>query len=365
MTHLRQAQEDDSLTDFTVLIDASNIGRGKAVGSLVELYMRLATAAPIQGAAIPSTSPPNFTNDLVGQIQERAEYKQAGGTSNQDLERRRKFLNISFSSKKSSRPTKVEGRIRDVSPAPTSLKSASIEAIKELNQDIGTLSTGYENNSQSLSNEMASLPVASELDENPWLELSTSGTNSHQTPDAESIVCSLAAPLTSARSIVVEPSARNNYGGFCKGSFNLQVGSENALIRRKQMGPVQSMSFFWGCSYKCAFAGAALHNHGEWGFDNTVKSFHGIRYRWIFLAKSHVTQSRVKNGIYIYKCIFCVLQAIDTPVFQRISSFMEHLSIHRGQQFGEAILHRTSCISDRVADEKENFDINLTPLVTE
>lgn len=48
LTHLWSAQEDDNVTDFHVLVDASDFGRIQSVTVLNELYMRMAQAAPLQ-----------------------------------------------------------------------------------------------------------------------------------------------------------------------------------------------------------------------------------------------------------------------------------------------------------------------------
>ena len=47
LRHLWSAQEDDNVTDFTVLVDASDFGRIESVTVLNELYMRMAQAAPL------------------------------------------------------------------------------------------------------------------------------------------------------------------------------------------------------------------------------------------------------------------------------------------------------------------------------
>ena len=60
LKHLRQAQEDDNMTDFTVLVDASDIGRIKTVTVLNELYMRVAMSATV--AQAPFGDMGSFTN---------------------------------------------------------------------------------------------------------------------------------------------------------------------------------------------------------------------------------------------------------------------------------------------------------------
>lgn len=48
LRHLWAAQENDNMTDFNVVVDASDFGRIRSVTVLNELYMRMAQAAPIQ-----------------------------------------------------------------------------------------------------------------------------------------------------------------------------------------------------------------------------------------------------------------------------------------------------------------------------
>ena len=177
-------------------------------------------------------------------------------------------------------------------------------------------------------------------------------------------------PSTAVR--ITEPSADNEYHGFCPGAFALQVGAKDALKIRKAMGPVQTSIRYWGCSNrKCAFEGEALtpsvlNNNSKtkdkpYVFDAVVRENYGVRFRWAFLAKCHVPQKKVKDRVFSYKCLFCALSGAESPVLQRISNLMEHVAKHRGEDIGEALLLRTRCINDRVAVESDDFDINLTP----
>ena len=58
----------------------------------------------------------------------------------------------------------------------------------------------------------------SELNENPWLEHPISGTNNEQASYPKSIDSYL-RPSISVRAVVVELSAKNGFGGFCKGGL--------------------------------------------------------------------------------------------------------------------------------------------------
>ena len=205
---------------------------------------------------------------------------------------------------------------------------------------------------------------------NPWADAlaeypeSDAPTTVHMARNESRSTASEEAPSHSSRELVkrmTEPTASNDFSGFCKGAFELQVGSKS-MKKAKEMGPLTSDPIFWACpNSKCAYSGTAIHRHGEWVYDTSVRSSHGIRYRWVFLAKSHVKQTRVKHGVFLYKCIFCVLQNLDSPIFQNAATLMEHISTHRGDPFGETLLHRTKCVNDGIAPESDEFDINLVP----
>lgn len=64
LRHLRQAQEDDNMTDFTTLVDASDIGRIRTVTVLNELYMRVAMSATIAPNSFGDMG--TFTNSQIG-----------------------------------------------------------------------------------------------------------------------------------------------------------------------------------------------------------------------------------------------------------------------------------------------------------
>lgn len=98
--------------------------------------------------------------------------------------------------------------------------------------------------------------------------------------------------------------------------------------------------------------------NGGWGFDNSIREAHGVRYRWSFLAKSHVTLSNSKDG-YDYSCVFCAAKGRGTVVVRREGNFLKHVAGHQGEapdRFKMGFFHY---IVGRRALEQEIFDINL------
>jgi hypothetical protein len=178
-----------------------------------------------------------------------------------------------------------------------------------------------------------------------------------------------------ASASVPTPTPENDYLGFCKSAWRLQNGDrKGALTRCKEFndGWSQSSVFFLGCSSsKCAFAGhidIAKIWDKVWTYPSgpaakdEVDGGKILKFRWPFLAKSHVQQHKVKDHQYVYQCLFCVFLGEKGAVYAGTDTYLDHVQSHRGQALNEVILYKTQCIADRVAEDHEEFDINLFPL---
>ena len=165
---------------------------------------------------------------------------------------------------------------------------------------------------------------------------------------------------------IPHPSAENEYLGFCKGAWRLQNGDKKALNKCKDFRySAQANVYYLACAAsKCAFAG---HYNPSIIWDRVwAVEAKGLKFRWPFLAKSHVQQKAVRNDQFAYQCIFCVYLGRRNPVMNGMDLYLDHISKeHRGRVVSEVILYKTGCINDRVADEIEEFDINLYPLNNE
>lgn len=158
------------------------------------------------------------------------------------------------------------------------------------------------------------------------------------------------------------PSRSNNYLGFCKTAWKLQGGDEKAMIKAKDFSQsAQSRYHFLTCSkFRCEFKGRgpnALTNKA------IVDTNRGLKYRWSFLAKSHVFLKTVHDEQYSYLCVFCVFSNAEHAVVMNLAALLDHINReHRGGRLSDVILDRTHCIDKRVAKDSEKFDINLFPL---
>ncbi|TKA75543.1 hypothetical protein B0A55_03531 [Friedmanniomyces simplex] len=162
------------------------------------------------------------------------------------------------------------------------------------------------------------------------------------------------------------PTPENDYLGFCKSAWRLQNGDRKAVSRCKEFndGWSQSSVYYLACSSsKCAFAGH-ISVDKIWDKVWTVDA-KGLKFRWPFLAKSHVPQQKVKDHQYAYQCLFCVFLGDKSPVYFGTDTYLAHVSSHRGQVLSEVVLYKAKAVVDRVASDQEDFDMNLFPLNTQ
>ncbi|KAI9715403.1 MAG: hypothetical protein M1828_000863 [Chrysothrix sp. TS-e1954] len=183
------------------------------------------------------------------------------------------------------------------------------------------------------------------------------------------------------------PGPQNNYLNFCPGAWRLQVGDRNALepvvtgrpfLRRKKTTYACSES---GCAFReqpssgsgfstITDAGLAEHDtskHTGWGkaAKGEVSEKAGIRFRPSFLAKSHVSCGRARDGLWRFQCMFCAFRGVfKFEVLIGVDALLAHVATHRKEaaSLETEVLERARCIAGRRATEEEPFDVNLVPL---
>lgn len=381
---LVQALRDDSVVDFGPALEASDLGRDHTVTALIQLRQRLMVAAPVEQVPAYHASPrssniPQITSgvgDFLYQTQSSVpaqhtfvetsgrvtEPQEIPDTSPESTGSRRKegvsyfpsYSNL-FRRKKNGDRAKpaLDSSVQQRRPtqSPTTFTQAHENINRESTVPASIISTPPENHflypgedgaaiwgsqfapsrssAESSSPPFASPPQSFSLSYHPTLNLPT-------------------------------PEASNNYLGFCKGAWKLQCGAEGALKRKLEFNNGWSSSEvpYLACgSAKCVFA-------YRLPLDQLEKVWHsskGIGFRWSFLAKSHVEQSRVSNECYAYQCVFCALTGEKSTVWQGVDTFLTHVAAHRSETLPPEVLHRTKCIAGRVAGEDEGYDVNLKP----
>lgn len=387
LKHLRQAQENDNMIDFTTLVDASDIGRIRTVTVLNELYMRVAEGNKITQA--PFGDMGSFTNpQLAGQSAQSAPNVHSQDSSSPLLypsngsafQQPSPLYTQMPEQQREPRTTPKPGffdRFRRKSSTEESSPQTSGRRVSNIQskRDATCQSGG---NDKSLPLSPITSPQAAIDEDNPW---ATEGSKTvpvarEPTPDMSFSRATTVVPSIQPRpSTVSSTSSTANmrmlspyelHGGFCKGAYKMQVHEKDAMKLRNQSVAKTGEGYYWACcSSKCAFEGPARPDGKNWAFDDTVRECYGIRYRWSFLAKAHLALSKVKSGRYDYGCVFCIYDGYECPVFHGIKDFMEHVGTHRGRSIAETMLQRIQCINDRTAAANEGFDVNLTPLEVE
>ncbi|KAJ6076099.1 hypothetical protein N7499_008080 [Penicillium canescens] len=193
------------------------------------------------------------------------------------------------------------------------------------------------------------------------------------TPSTSSHTTLSPAPSSQPTGPKWSPSKTNNYLGFCKGAWKVHTGFRGFKIHTEP-GSGYYTQVSWLRCVKCAFEGpmAAKCSSNNPQFDDSVRvhSPTGIRYRWEFLAKSHVPCKRASALSFspvaprgAFCCMFCCVEVRgSTGVYGNLDTFMAHLGeVHRFVGAGALALLPTStkCVFGRVAGDGEYFDVNI------
>ncbi|KAJ5773696.1 hypothetical protein N7457_008592 [Penicillium paradoxum] len=171
------------------------------------------------------------------------------------------------------------------------------------------------------------------------------------------------------------PSKANNYLGFCKGAWKVHAGFRGFKIYSEPGTGYYTQRSWLRCA-KCAFEGpmAPKTSSRNPQFDDSVRTHKrsGVRYRFEFLAKSHVPCKRSSGTQFTpntphgaFCCVFCCAMAQgSTQVYGNLDTFMAHLAETHWKVEGNtlAVLPNTRCVVGRMALDSEYFDVNILPM---
>ncbi|KAK5939775.1 hypothetical protein PMZ80_008157 [Knufia obscura] len=234
------------------------------------------------------------------------------------------------------------------------------------------------------------------------------------------------------------PTERSTHP-FCKGAFRLFLGlTKKAFTPANRPVGMSSFIPYWRCD-KCLFEGPMHTTPGPpdkkgrpgkpekifdpatrecgplsmavVGPDGRGEGSGGVRYKWVFLAKSHVPLRTVTEGRHDgtfggFACLFCAAEGqqrgwttgvggaanhgfgvngsvgndasstlsgksghssnngAGTPVFGNLTLFMDHLQMHRREENWPCaeMLGRMKCVVGRVAERGDDWEVNFLPL---
>ncbi|KAF2665818.1 hypothetical protein BT63DRAFT_459395 [Microthyrium microscopicum] len=158
--------------------------------------------------------------------------------------------------------------------------------------------------------------------------------------------------------ITGRPEKSNNYWGFCKGSWTTrEEPTKGFSIARIPQG-MYGTSVTWQCK-QCSFSGVCVGSKKPYAFDPRVQvdpETH-VRYKWMFLAKSHVKKWGGKWSNDSYGCVFCVDLGRKTGTFGDVKSLMAHISGEH-THVKEDVARKNKLIVGPVG-EGQDWDINI------
>ncbi|OSS54426.1 hypothetical protein B5807_00549 [Epicoccum nigrum] len=163
------------------------------------------------------------------------------------------------------------------------------------------------------------------------------------------------------------PCKDNNYWGFCKGAWDVREETKKGLALRTMPSGMYNTKEVWECR-SCNFRGNTytVTLPGKKAKKETIvdpnihTSKSGIRYKWIFLAKSHVKKKTPDSAgeECNYGCVICSVELKVTSIFGNVDTLMYHLLEHVSDMTQKTML-QTRCIVGRTAGADESWDINV------
>ncbi|KAF1953518.1 hypothetical protein CC80DRAFT_507031 [Byssothecium circinans] len=201
-------------------------------------------------------------------------------------------------------------------------------------------------------------------------------------PSSRSLTPSVTTPAQ-GKMMSSRPSKENNFWGFCKGAWAVRESIKKGLDLETRPNGMYSTCQVWQCKH-CCFEGmsyiiphATKPHKKETVVDPTIyTSSVGIRYRWIFLAKSHVRQTtppskqisatrRARDdsgGGTAFACLVCSVKRSVSGVFGNVEMLMNHIFMEHARpgRLEEEVLSKAGCVWGRVAGADEEWDFNVT-----
>jgi hypothetical protein len=165
------------------------------------------------------------------------------------------------------------------------------------------------------------------------------------------------------------PCKANNYWGFCKGSYEIRENPKKGLNLRTQPLGMYATREIWECT-ACTFKGATFtaphptkKNKEITVVDSRVyTSKSGIKYKWIFLAKSHVKKKAVDSHMdeSNYGCVFCSLQDEVSSVYGGVETLMNHIAtvhVHGATKMSDGVCNKAKAVVGRNPAKDEEWDV--------
>ena len=155
------------------------------------------------------------------------------------------------------------------------------------------------------------------------------------------------------------PAMHNRYHGFCKGAWEIRKDAHQG-IQVQLTASLKEPVLHWACR-ECKFRSKAPN---EDALPNQIlfNQKYNVRYRWLFLAKSHrstETASEVAEN-YMYSCIFCAAQGQNSACHEKLEHLIVHIiSKHKTATMTKEVKEKTKCVVGSDVNKEADWDINV------
>jgi hypothetical protein len=160
----------------------------------------------------------------------------------------------------------------------------------------------------------------------------------------------------------IRPPSSSSSVGLCKGALRIRDDPKTGLGLAKTPTGLYTSALRWQCR-SCWFSGGVYGRAKQLKHDQRVftDDATGIRYRWMFLAKSHVArkQSSVSDNVSDrFGCVFCVDAGRGTAVYESAPALMGHIAVEHRNVEGE-VAARNKCVAGEGVPAAVEWEIRV------
>ncbi|KAK6437685.1 hypothetical protein LTR95_006114 [Oleoguttula sp. CCFEE 5521] len=162
---------------------------------------------------------------------------------------------------------------------------------------------------------------------------------------------------------LARPAMHNRYHGFCKGAWQIRRRVQDGLDITVTP-PLDKPTLHWTCK-SCKFTAKAPNPDALPDQIHMYQRFN-VRYRWLFLAKSHQSATSALSDPmdYALGCLFCAAQGQPSASYEKLDHLMVHIvSKHKTSMMTPEIKAKTKCMVGGVAKADEDWDISFPSAV--
>ncbi|RVX67352.1 hypothetical protein B0A52_09133 [Exophiala mesophila] len=364
---LTQARDDDGIIDFDDCIDTSDQGRNEALLALHALFQRkleedmqrkklVTEQAQRAGESPKDLKPPPYQPQAIPSDSRRLPTSThpteptPAANSNTRIKKSKTFSEVLFRRKSSNesppKPTSTslasKGLTQQISPQQSQQEIVHVNPVTRCNTTNSTTSNAtWSSGSSGTSDVTLGRPtsmgrpnsIASSVGSPTRRDTAMSTISS-----MSSISGMTAISAVSSMSSLSTATHIAKYGGCCKYAYELREGKVKKALMLQVQGFYGTGGGRFVCySNKCEFSGPALKDKGGYKmFDKALTARCGLRYHWLFLAKSHVQQ--LDSRYTSYRCLPCLLSREDSVIYHDEGELFEHLVEHQGTYLGNTKL---------------------------